>query len=219
MMHLDPFRLSLAFGPVAVYLVLLGAMNLARRPFLVSGMRDVTALGLAISGFVIVGPITLFFPEAAAAHFGPYIWAFLFALYALCLVLVILLLRPRLIIYNIPADHLRPILAELVDHIDPEARWAGDSLMLPGLGVQLHIENLAWMRNVSLVAAGPHQDYQGWRRLEQALAAALAHVEVSPNARGATLLSMGLMIGAALCYSIALDPQAVARAMFDMFQL
>jgi hypothetical protein len=59
---MDPFRLCLAFGPVTIYLLLLGIVNLGRRPLLVSGVRDTAALALAISGLVIVGPIELFFP-------------------------------------------------------------------------------------------------------------------------------------------------------------
>ena len=165
-MPMDPFRLCLALGPVAVYLVLLGAMNLTRRSFLVSGARDAAGLGLAMSGLMIVGPIEMFFPDRAAVHLGVYTWGLLLALYGLCVVLVLLMLRPRLIIYNIPVDQLRPILAGLVERIDSEARWAGDSLVLPTLGVQLHLDALPWMRNVSLVATGPHQDHQGWRRLE-----------------------------------------------------
>ena len=39
------------------------------------------------------------------------------------------------VIDNITADRLRSILAEVAPRLDPEARWAGDSLFLPGLGV------------------------------------------------------------------------------------
>ena len=215
---MDPFRLCLALGPVAVYVLLLGAINLSRRPFLVSGTRDAAALGLAISGFVIVGPIELFFPEAAAMSFGAFVWVLLLAFYALCLVLVLLLLRPRLIIYNISADQLRPILADLVDQLDPDARWAGDSLALPGLGVQLHLDNLAAMRNVSLVSVGPNQNYLGWRRLELELAAALSRAEVSRNPRGASLIGAGVLIIALLILAVARDSQAVAQTLFDIGQ-
>ena len=37
---MDPFRLCVALGPVAVYVLLLGALNLSRRAFLVTGTRD-----------------------------------------------------------------------------------------------------------------------------------------------------------------------------------
>jgi len=216
---MDPFRLCLALGPVAIYVLLLGVINLSRRPFLVTGTRDAGALGLAISGLMIVGPIELFFPDAAAMRFGAFVWVMLLALYVLCLVLVLLLLRPRLIIYNISADQLRAILADLVGRLDANARWAGDSLVLPELGVQLHIEYPAAMRNVSLVSVGPHQSYLGWRRLEDALAAALSRVEVMRNARGVSLIGAGLLIVSTLAISVAANPQAISDTLFNLLRL
>ena len=131
---MDPFRFCLALGPVAMYLVLLGAVNLSRRPLLVSGVRDVATLALAVSGLVIVGPMELFFPFEAAMRFGPHVWVLLLALYAMCVVLVLLLLRPRLVIYNISADKLRPILAELVDRLDPRRALGGRQFGIAGTG-------------------------------------------------------------------------------------
>ena len=216
---IDPFRLCLAVGPVAIYLLLLGAINLSRRPLLVSGTRDAAALALAVSGLVIVGPLELFCPEAAAMLFGPYVWVFLLSLHGLCAVLLLLMLRPRLVVYNISADELRPILADLVTELDAHARWAGDSLVLPQLGVQLHIDGMAAMRNVSLVASGPHQDYLGWRQLETALGAVLGEFEVARNPHGAAFLAAGLMIVVVLTVAVAGDPQAVLQGLFDMLRL
>ncbi len=121
---MKPFHQCLALGPVAIYMVLLGVINLARRPLVVSGGRDAAALGLAVSGLVFVGPISLLFPESIAAHFGPagtkYIWLMFVGLMAICLIMVLLVMRPRLIIYNISADQFRPILAEVVERMDAE---------------------------------------------------------------------------------------------------
>jgi len=216
---MDPFRLCLALGPVAVYVLLLGTINLSRRPFLVTGTRDAAALGLAVAGFLIIGPIELFFPDAAAVRFGPYVWLLLLAFYVMCLVLVLLLLRPRLIIYNMRADQVRPLLADLASELDTDARWAGDSLSLPALGVQLHIDNIAAMRNVSLVSLGPNQNHAGWKRLELALGAVLSRQEVRRNPRGISLLSAGVLISVALVWAIARDPHAVAQTLFDMLRL
>ena len=47
---MDPFRLCLALGPAAIYFLLLGTINLSRRPLLVSGGRDTATLALAITG-------------------------------------------------------------------------------------------------------------------------------------------------------------------------
>jgi hypothetical protein len=215
---MDPFRLCLALGPVAMYLLLLGSLNLSRRPLLVSGVRDAAALALAVSGLVIVGPIELFFPSHAAMRFGPHVWLLLLVLYVMCVVLVLLSLRPRLVIYNISVDKLRPVLAELVEQLDTEARWAGDSLALPGLGVQLYIDNFASLRSASLISAGGSQSHQGWRRLEIALGDALAREEMSRNPRGLLLLGAGLLIIAGLLWAIAQNPQAVAQSLLDVAQ-
>lgn len=215
---MDPFRLCLALGPVAMYLLLLGAVNLSRRPLLVSGVRDAAALALAVSGLVIIGPMELFFPFEAAVQFGAHVWLLLLALYAMCVVLVLLLLRPRLAIYNISVDKLRPILAELVDGLDPNARWAGDSLALPGLGVQLYVDNFAALRSASLISAGGNQSHQGWRRLETALGDALAREEVVRNPRGMSLIGAGLLIIVAILMAIAQNPQAVAQSLLEVVQ-
>lgn len=219
---MDPFRLCLCGGPVAVYLLLLGAINLSRRPFLVSGARDAAALGLAVSGLMLVGPFELFFPNAAAIRFEPHswiVWILLVALYAMLLVLVLLLLRPRLIVYNIAADELRPILADLVTRLDADARWAGDSLLLPTMGVQLHLDGLATMRNVSLVASGPNQNQAGWKHLETALRDVIANFQVVRNPRAFGLLSAGLLIVLGLILAIARNPQEVAHSLLDMLRL
>jgi hypothetical protein len=216
---MDTFHACLALGPLAVYLLLIGTMNLSRRSFVVSGTRDAAALGLAVSGFVIVGPIELCMPDAASVRFGPYVWALLLMFYALCLMLGLLLLRPRLIVYNISAGQLRALVADLVDQLDSEARWAGDVLVLPRLGVQLYLDNLAPMRNVSLTSVGGKQDYLGWHRLESALARALSRVPPARNARGAILVVAGSAIILGLAYAVACHPQAVAQELFDMLRL
>ncbi len=138
---------------------------------------------------------------------------------AIFLIVVLLVLRPRLIIYNISIDQFRPILAEVVERMDPDARWAGDCLFLPGLGVQLHLESFGWMRNVSLVSSGPKQDYQGWSRLGLELAAALRSIEVPWNLAGVMLLSIGNVMILGLAWAIIRDPQAIARTVFELLDM
>jgi hypothetical protein len=213
----EPFAICLAAGPVAIYLALFGAVNLARRPFLVSGTRDFAVLALAAAGLIIVGPMELFFPTVASLRFGANVWILLIALYVLVVICLILFFRPRLVIYNIAMEELRPILADLATKLDPDARWAGDSLSLPGLGVQLHLDSVAKMRNVSLVSSGPAQNHQGWRRLELALQAALAEVEVPRNVRAVSFLSAALIILLFLVLAVSGDPQSVAQSILDMF--
>jgi hypothetical protein len=215
---MDPFRLCLALGPVAMYLGLLGAVNLSRRPLLVSGARDAAALALAASGLVVVGPMDLFFPFETAVKLGSFVWVLLLALYVMCVVLWLLLLRPRLVIYNISVDKLRPILADVVNGFDADARWAGDSLAIPRLGVQLYVDNFTALHTVSLVSAGGNQNHVGWRRLEASLGEALSHEEVARNLRGLSLLAAGLLCTVVMVLAIAHDPEAVARSLLDVVQ-
>jgi len=140
----------------------------------------------------------------------------LLLLYGLCLILILLCVRPRLVIYNIKADQLRPVLAEVVSQLDRDARWAGDSLALPGLGVQVAIESLPLLRNVTLVGMGQTQNPAGWRKLETALHEAFRRVEVGPNVTGIGLLSLACLMLAAVIYVVARDPAAVPRSLFQM---
>jgi hypothetical protein len=215
----DPLTMCLGLGPIAVYLLLLGAINLLRRPLLVSGTRDYAAMALAAAGLVLVGPADLFYPVVASIRLGGYVWPMLVVLYALIAVLVLLVVRPRLVIYNISADELRPILAGLVAELDGEARWAGDGLALPGLGVQLHLASLPAMRNMSLVSSGPTQNPQGWRRLELALTAALGPVEVPRNRRAPILLAAAAIVLLFLGLAVWRDPQALAQSLSEFFSV
>ena len=149
---------------------------------------------------------------------GPYVWLLLLALYGLCVVLALLLLRPRLVIYNISVDKLRPVLATLVEQLDTDARWAGDSLVLPGLGVQLYVDSFALFRSASLISAGGNQSHQGWRRLERSLGDALTREEVARNPGGISLVGTAMLIIAAMNLAIVQDPQAAAQPLLDFAQ-
>lgn len=209
----------IALGPLAVYLFLLGVINFGRRPLIVGGGRDTAALGVALSGFVLFGPMALLMPMAAASRFGHWIWPLLAGLYVLIVTLIVLVGRPRLVIYNMTADRLRPILADLVTHLDSHARWAGDTLWLPQLGVHLHIESFPAMRNVSLVAIKAEQPLEGWQRLEHALSAELREVEVGRNLRALYMVGIAGAIAAGIGYGLTRHTDTLAQAIRDMFQL
>ena len=148
--------------------------------------------------------------------FGAYVWLMVLALYALWMTVLILMLRPRLVIYNITVDKLRPILADVVERLDRDARWAGDSLVLPGLGVQLHLDSFAMMKNVSLKSTGSRQSFQGWKKLETALSSALEPEEIPRNRRGSTLIFAGLLIAAVLIMTIVRNPQTLSQTLSDL---
>jgi len=214
---MDPLRLAIAIVPAAAYVLLLGLVNLRRRPFLTSGGCDLTALGLAVSGLVFVGPLELFRPEAATRSFGNYIWLFMLMFYWLWLLLAVLLARPRLVVYNISAEELHPVLAEVAARVDQSARWAGNHLSLPGLGVQLHLDSLDLMRNASLVSSGSQQSMDGWRRLARELAPALHKVRVKPNPRAIGFLVVSLALLTISVAHLLNHQDAIVQAMNEVF--
>ncbi len=216
---MDPLHLCIALGPVSVYLLLIGGVNLRRKPFLTSGTRDLMALAIAVSGFVVAGPMELFMPEGAAVYFRAWIWPPLILLYCFCTVLIAMLTRPRLVAYNITADQLRPILENVVSGLDEQRRWSGPSVALPGLGVHLSIESFPAMRNVQLVAVGVRQDLNGWRRLDLALQESLSETEVSANPRGISFVLFGAMIAVAVAFTVASQPRQVAQALEHFLRL
>ena len=216
-MSVDPFRLAIALVPVAAYVLLLGLVNFRRRPFLTSGGCDLTALGLALSGLVFVGPLELLRPEAATRSFGNFIWLFLVMFYWLWLLLAVLLSRPRLVVYNISAEELHPLLAEIAARVDPVARWAGNNLSMPTLGVQLHLDSLDMMRNVSIVSSGSRQNIDGWRRLARELAPALRSTRVKTNPRAIGFLIVSLVLLAVSVTQLLSRPEAMLQAMNEVF--
>jgi hypothetical protein len=214
---IDPFRLAISLVPLAAYALVLGMINLRRSPFLVSGGCDLAALGVALSGLMFVGPLELFRPDAATAELGNFVWLALLALYWLTVLLAVLISRPRLVIYNASLEELRPTLAEVAARLDPDARWAGNHLSLPGLGVQLHLESFDIMRNVSLAASGSRQSVDGWRRLAGELTEPLRRLRVKSNPR-----AVGLLLAATLLLVISVahmlrHPVELARAVNEVF--
>jgi hypothetical protein len=212
--------LAIASFPLGLYLLLLGAINLRRRPLVVSGTTDVIALALGVAGLVAVGPLNLFLPEAATVRFGPFVWALSVSFYILCVVLYLLLARPRLVVFNVSRKQLWTVLEQVVRRLDSDATLAGDAVHLPQLGVQFHLEEMSGMRNLTLVATGDRQSISHWKRLHQELAAALREQAVEPNPRGFTFCTVGLfLIGWPLVQLLQMPSKAVAQQFWDMLRL
>ncbi|MEO0530820.1 MAG: hypothetical protein AAF266_09650 [Planctomycetota bacterium] len=214
---IEPLRFAIAVVPIASYLILMGLVNLRRRPVVVTGAGDLAALGIALTGVAFVGPIALFRPEAATAELGNFVWLFLLAFYWLWVALIVMLCRPRLVIYNVTAEELRPVLSDVMRQLDAAGRWAGDNVALPGLGVQVHLDGFPWMRNTSLVASGGRQDLAGWRRFGRGVERAMRMTAAVPNPRGWLLLGVGVALFVLAIARMAIDPASVAESWDQVF--
>jgi hypothetical protein len=165
----------------------------------------------------------LFLPEHLIGRLATFsmawmIWPILISFYLLCLTLIVLLQRPRLVVYNVTPEQLRASLGDILGQLDKEARIAGESICLPNLGVQLYIESLPVLKNVQLKSTGPLQSYQGWRELEVALRSALRESRGNANPYGIALIFCGAAILAVVCSLMTFDGEAVAQAWLEMIR-
>ncbi len=166
---MSTFNFVVASFPLALYFITLAILHSGARPFVVGGKRDFFALALATSGFALIGP-GQFAPTLNAAYVwksGLWLWAG--ALYLCVVFLVALKLRPRLVVYNAVVETLRKSLTTAALNLDDEARWSGDSMNLPGLGVQFYLDEARAMRVVSVVGIGRDFSAAGWKRFAASL--------------------------------------------------
>ncbi len=213
---MDPLHFCIAMVPLAVYLLMLGLLNLRPTPFVTSGARDAAAVGIGISGLVIAGPMELFMPQAAASHYGATVWLIMLVFYGLLVTLTVLLMRTRIVIYNITPEQLRPLLTDVAKKLDSSSRWSGESLLIPSRKIHLHLETVHWCKNIQLVASGNDQSYEGWRLLERKLKQSVADVEVGPNLFSFPLLVVSSVLAAVTLVWMLLDKEAVVSAFKNM---
>ncbi len=216
---MNPLYFAIIAAPIGVYLFIIGLVNLKRRPFVTTGSRDAAAIGIAISGLMIAGPMELFFPESAAGRFGPYVWVLLLAFYGLCVSLIVLLMRPRIVVYNLGPQSLRPLLGDVAIRLDPKARWSGDSLWLPTLNVQLNLEGSSWLSNSQLVSVGDKQRFEGWRMLEKELGEQVSAMRSETVVFGVALIASAAALGLTATVWIVAEPLVAREALANLLRL
>lgn len=210
---IDPFHFCVALLPLAAYLLAIGMLNLARRPRVLSGTLDLFALGLGLVGLMMIGPLRLFLPSATSFRLGPWAWPLLLVAYLLFLTLTILLSRPRLVIYNLGPESVHSLLRDLFANLDAETAWAGDSVSLPNLGVELYVETVGSLRNVQLIATRVSQSLEGWAVIQARLRQRLQQAPAERNRYGLTLIACGVLLVASCATWAVSDSQLVARSL------
>jgi len=208
--------IAVAFVPLALYFFALAVLNGGLRPRMLTGQEDLTALALGLIGFVMVGPMLYVLPIDALAFWGYKTWLFLALLYALMVWFLGAMFRFRVVIYNIGMNELRDILEKTGQELDAEARWAGNSLSLPTLGIQFYYERVSLLRNVTLKACGTRQNLQGWLHFEKSLRNALSqHRATRKNRVPLLMAAVGfLMMSGAASILIAYRMEAMQSLWF-----
>lgn len=165
--HLPPWA---ALIPFAAYMAAIGWLHSRRRPVALSGPFDAVLLAAGLSGLVVIGPLAVVQPALGTS---PWAAAMLLLVFAIVVACGILAARPRLVVYNVSLDQIRPLVAEVVASIDQAARWAGETVALPGRELQVHMDGRGIARTVSLVAVGSRTSAESWaefsRRMRRAV--------------------------------------------------
>lgn len=199
----------LALVPLGGYLMALGWIHLRRRPVVVPGILDLAALAAGVSGMVLAGPLALLQPAVGTAA-----WATAMLLGSLVLIVAggLLATRPRLVVYNVTVDQLRPILAEVVGRLDASARWAGESVVLPAQGLQVLLDGRGLGRAVSVVAVGTRSSPEAWSEFARRVRRAARKLRVRRNPWGAAAVLAGAgLLATALAWAVlARQPAAPA---------
>jgi hypothetical protein len=198
-----------ALLPLGGYLVALGWIHLRRRPVVVPGILDLAALATGLAGLVLAGPLAVLQPAVGTAA-----WATAMLLGGLVVVLVggLLATRPRLVVYNVTAEQLRPLLAEVVGKLDASARWAGESVVLPSQGLQVLLDGRGLGRAVSVVAVGTRSSPEAWAEFARRVRRAARKLRVRRNPWGAVAAGAGLLLlAAAIAWAILGGGSPAAR--------
>ena len=185
---LDSLPFWIALVPLGVYCCVMGGLQLRHRPLVISAAWDSAFLGLALSGLVAVGPLAAIQPLLGGSPWGEVI---LLLVYALVVAVCILFARPRLLIYNATVEQIRPLVAQNAAAVDPVVRWAGESVALPTLGLQAHVEGNGSLRTVSIVVLQSCETGEAWIDLSRRLRRMCRRLRVQPSPVGMVMLIVG----------------------------
>ena len=185
------------YVPLIGYLTLMGLIRISGNTLITTGARDIAALGLAISGLVAVGPVELFFPMAAATAFGPMVWVVLAVFYALCITLIAMTAKPKLVTYGRSPEEIFGPLLTAAQRIDPSA--VGDpqqmQIHLPSSKVHLLASGHPGLDYAHVTALEPNVSVAFWGNLLSQLRAEIASTpKTSPrNGYGMLLIAAGMV--------------------------
>ncbi len=213
---IEPARLCIALGPLAVYFVVIGLVNLSRRPFVTTGTRDLLALAVGVSGFAVIGPIELLTSTSLVLALREIYWVLVLGLYASGWVLLTMYVRPRLVVYNVSEQELAAALEQAARQLDAQAHWAGQTLLLPTWQAQVALEPFSVLCNVSVVGVGEVPAPTFWRQLELALRRQLAGSRVVPSSYGLGMVVLAAMMLIVMGYQWISHSQAATQALLDM---
>lgn len=195
---LTRFPLWMALAPLAAYLGLLAWLHARRRPVALAGQVDAALLAGAVVGLVVAGPLAVLQPALGTS---PWTAVSLVVGFALVVAFGMLAARPRLVVYNVGIDQLRPVIAQVVRSLDASARWAGETAALPARRLQVHLDARGPARTVSVIAVGGRAATEAWPEFSRRLRRAIRPLAVARSPWAAVFAALALAVAAVAAWS------------------
>jgi hypothetical protein len=217
---MNVFPLIVALLPLTTYFLLMGVLRIIR-PLVTTSTRDGMAIAIAVSGLVMIGPMQLLFPSQAAAVMGWIVWLILATLYVLCVSLVLLSLRPKIIVYGVsPAELLTPLL-EACQTVDESATLDSgrQQVTLHRQGVLLRVEALGGTDAAQIEAFENNLHPKFWQHLLVELRRGTSRVKTRFSVGGLGMVVIGLALGGVIVSQIVSQPDEVLAGFRQWLQL
>jgi hypothetical protein len=197
----DSIPLWLACLLPGLYLLGIAVVHVRHRPLAVPGGWDLAIVAVAVAGLAMAGPLDLIQPVAIR---GPWRLVLPAVLCGLLVALAILVARPRLVVYNVTLEQLRPVVAQVAASLDRQSRWAGETVALPGRGIQVTLDGRT-ARCVSLAAIGGRTSPEGWAEFSRRVRRSVRVLRVRSSPWAVVFAGCGIALVAASLW-LALRP-------------
>lgn len=172
---LDYLRLALGLIPLGLYLMVMGLLALRVRPTILTTGQETLLIGFALSGFVLIGPIELFFPTGAYAALGLWVWLLLVALYFLVVLLIALQRAPGWTIVGMDAEEFRAFFESVLQEVSVDCKWMGNQLQIDKWDVRAIAEpSRGFPKTTCLSPCGRVRNVLGWYQIEKLVATSKA---------------------------------------------
>jgi hypothetical protein len=198
--------IGLATFPLAAYCLFLTFLNSRRRPTVFSGTVDLMFLAVGLSGLFLAGPGRLLLPLNVLTFWGTGAWVLWTAFYLSVVLIIVRKLRRRIVVYNF-SHYFSAVdrVGEIIKNFDASAASLGNSMALPQHDVQFYVETAPRSRNVVLVATGPSQNVDAWRKLETEIDRSCRTISVSRGPIALFFFSSAIALFSVGCWSFLLD--------------
>lgn len=181
------FEWAMMLLPLTVYLIWLGfEVGRKKRPYVLSGWWDTMLLIMALSGLLLLGPLTWVISRFAEYGFGVYGLAY--AIYLLVIALLcwywVMARRQSLVVYNIDPTAFQQVLRPIIDNLGKRYQMTPGHIAIEGQQLLIDLEPSPRLFCVTLCWAG---DGTIWRKIETALFSSLEAVHTQRNPAGAII--------------------------------